>query len=79
MNLAGPSWIDPFSIWHSKSRSTLGFADGSANMHTWIDDSTKEMSRLGMEGDSRAMNYPVPPEEGEDIAFMANAFPKKGR
>lgn len=79
MNLAKPTWIDPLSIWHSKSRSTLGFADGSAEMHTWIDNSTKEMSRLGMEGDPRAMNYPVPAGEGGDVKFMASVFPHKTR
>ena len=28
-------WVDPFAIWHTKNRSTLGFADGHGEMHRW--------------------------------------------
>ena len=27
-------WVDPVSMWHNK-KTTLGFADGHAEMHTW--------------------------------------------
>ena len=29
-------WVDPFGIWHSKNRSTLGWADGHVGMHRWF-------------------------------------------
>jgi prepilin-type processing-associated H-X9-DG protein len=29
-------WVDPFAIWHSKNRSTLGWADGHVGMHRWL-------------------------------------------
>ncbi len=29
-------WVDPFAIWHSKNRSTLGWADGHVDMHRWF-------------------------------------------
>jgi len=34
-------WQDPVAIWHNK-RSTLGFADGHAEMHGWLDQRTFE-------------------------------------
>jgi len=36
---ANPRWQDPIAIWHNK-RSTLGFADGHAEMHGWTDQRT---------------------------------------
>lgn len=67
-------WVDPLSVWHGKSKSCLGFADGSAGMHMWVDDSTKEMSELAAAGNSSAFNYPVPSGEGEDLEFMVKGY-----
>lgn len=36
-------WVDPMAIWHN-DRSTLGFADGHAEVHAWTEESTKEFS-----------------------------------
>jgi len=36
-------WGDPFAILH-KDRSTLGFADGHAEKHQWLDQSTRDMA-----------------------------------
>lgn len=41
-----PSWIDPFAIWHG-DQSPLGFADGHAENHKWLDQSTIEMAKTG--------------------------------
>jgi prepilin-type N-terminal cleavage/methylation domain-containing protein len=65
------TWVDPLAIWHSGARGTLGYADGHADIHRWIDRSTVEMSR------SQDFVHPVPPEEGEDLRFMLNGFPQK--
>jgi len=77
MNVSAPTWVDPLSIWHSKSRSTLGWADGRAEMHTWVDASTKEMSQLAIEGSDRAFNYPIPAGQYKDVTFMKEGFPRK--
>jgi prepilin-type N-terminal cleavage/methylation domain-containing protein/prepilin-type processing-associated H-X9-DG protein len=45
----GDSWADPLSIWHNK-RSTLGWADGHAEIHRWLDERTIEMSERGQFG-----------------------------
>lgn len=36
-------WIDPLTIWHD-GKSTLGFADGHAELHAWQDQRTIRMS-----------------------------------
>ncbi|UCG46141.1 MAG: prepilin-type N-terminal cleavage/methylation domain-containing protein [Phycisphaerales bacterium] len=77
MHVDTQRWIDPLSILHSKSMSTLGYVDGHAGLHQWVDNSTKEMSRLGMEGSGQAFNYPIPAGEGEDVRFMARGYPCK--
>ncbi len=78
MNFApgGPEWVDPFAAWHG-ARSGLGFADGHAAMHKWVDKSTLEMCELAAAMDRTAFFYPIPASEGEDVEFMAKGFPCK--
>jgi prepilin-type processing-associated H-X9-DG protein len=37
-------WIDPLTVWHY-DKGTIGFADGHAIVHTWVDPRTIRMSR----------------------------------
>jgi prepilin-type N-terminal cleavage/methylation domain-containing protein/prepilin-type processing-associated H-X9-DG protein len=37
-------WIDPLTVWHN-NQSTIGFADGHAEVHAWQDALTIDMSR----------------------------------
>jgi prepilin-type N-terminal cleavage/methylation domain-containing protein len=71
LNPRDGTWVDPLAIWHSRARSTLGFADGRGEVHRWVDESTVEMSR------KQEFFYPVPPGEGEDLRFMISGFPQK--
>lgn len=61
-------WVDPFAIWHNK-RSTLGFGDGHAEKHDWLDQSTIEMS------EAQDFYWPVPSTEGQDRDYMIQAYP----
>lgn len=62
-------WVDPFAIWHNE-KSTLGFADSHVEKHTWVDNSTIEMSE-------KEENYKdIPPDEGEDYRYMMMGFPR---
>ena len=61
-------WCDPVAIWHS-DRSSLAFADGHAEMITWVDRSTVEMA------EAQVFGYPVPDHEGTDLDFMKRGFP----
>ena len=71
INPLAKTWVDPLAIWHSNARSTLGYADGHAETHRWIDRSTVEMSR------NQEFIRAVPPTEGEDLHFMLAGFPQK--
>jgi prepilin-type N-terminal cleavage/methylation domain-containing protein/prepilin-type processing-associated H-X9-DG protein len=71
LNPPARTWVDPLAVWHSNTRSTLGYADGHAEIHPWIDNSTIEMSR------KQEFSYPVPSDEGEDLHFMIAGFPQK--
>ncbi len=71
LNPRDQTWVDPLAIWHSRARSTLGLADGHAEIRRWVDDSTIEMSR------KQEFCAPVPPGEGEDLRYMLSGFPQK--
>jgi prepilin-type N-terminal cleavage/methylation domain-containing protein/prepilin-type processing-associated H-X9-DG protein len=66
MNYDVPSWSDPLAIWHNK-RSTLGFADGHAEMHQWVDKTTIEMS----EKQTHSM---YAPPDSKDLMYMQRAY-----
>jgi prepilin-type processing-associated H-X9-DG protein len=34
-----PGWVDPFAVFHGNV-STIGFADGHAELHAWGDEAT---------------------------------------
>jgi len=69
------SWIDPVAIWHSKNRSTLGFADGSADMHTWINQSTIDTAMRAAFGDQNVFNMSPPSDELDDLRYMQKRYP----
>ena len=49
VNPTGDKWIDPLTAWH-EGKTTLGWADGSAEMHKWQDPRTVEMYDVYVEG-----------------------------
>jgi len=62
-------WIDPLGIWHNDS-STLGFCDGHAEMHRWLDQSTYYMCE--QQSLSQVVNRGI--GEGDDIDFMQYGY-----
>lgn len=44
-----PGWVDPFAVFHGKV-STLSFADGHAESHSWIEASTIKAARDSSNG-----------------------------
>jgi prepilin-type N-terminal cleavage/methylation domain-containing protein/prepilin-type processing-associated H-X9-DG protein len=62
-------WVDPFAIWHNK-RSTLGFGDGHAEKHEWLEQSTIDMSEKQIIGQPLYAD-----EKGEDLDYMIRAYP----
>lgn len=64
-------WFDPFAIWHGEEQnpfSSLGFADGHADDHKWIDKTTIENASC------RSFTANPPPTEREDIEYMSRAY-----
>jgi prepilin-type N-terminal cleavage/methylation domain-containing protein/prepilin-type processing-associated H-X9-DG protein len=62
-------WTDPLAIWHNR-KSTLGFADGHAELHRWVDDTTIEMSE-------RPDPSKIYAGDSEDLKFMLMAINPK--
>jgi prepilin-type N-terminal cleavage/methylation domain-containing protein/prepilin-type processing-associated H-X9-DG protein len=68
LNPTGDTWLDPLSIRHNK-RSTLGWADGHAEVHRWLDERTIEMSENGQFGAVQPGN--------PDLKFMQEGYALK--
>jgi len=64
----GDSWCDPLTVWHG-TRSTLGWADGRAEMHRWLDERTIEMADVYAEGSWN----PTHPDSS-DLKFMQRRY-----
>ena len=47
----GAGWVDPFAIFHG-STSTLGFADGHAEAHKWLESTTLKAATASANGTS---------------------------
>jgi len=60
-------WTDPLAVFH-KDRSTLGFADGHAEKHKWVDESTLRMA------ENQEFNVQVQPPNNNDILYMERGY-----
>ncbi len=59
-------WVDPLAIWHN-DRSTLGFADGHAEKHRWLDERTIEFAEDWRNADPYQPGNP-------DLRYMHDAY-----
>ncbi len=60
-------WGDPFAIWHN-NRSTFGYADGHAEKHQWLEESTRSMAAANHK------EYPIPINEGKDLGWFVRHY-----
>lgn len=65
-------WIDPLAIWHNK-QSTLSWADGRAEKHRWVDNSTMQAALDAFDGKNAFDRAPAT-GEGEDLKFMQDRY-----
>ena len=70
------TWVDPLAMWHEEA-TTLGFADGHAEIRRWHDQSLIEWCRKAMERQGFTFNMTPPADEQEDVEYMAQGFPYK--
>lgn len=47
--MPSPGWVDPFAIFHGDV-STIGFADGHAELHRWLEPTTVKAARESSQG-----------------------------
>jgi len=80
MNPKTKRWVDPFAIFHSRNRSTLGYADGHAEMHRWLSkgviewcEQSTDPANAGSYRFGREVNTDDPLEI-EDLAFALKGF-----
>jgi prepilin-type processing-associated H-X9-DG protein len=66
-------WCDPVAMWHSKA-TTLGFADGHAEMHKWMNQSTIDNNLKAMYGESYTFGWTPPADEQDDLDYMCRGF-----
>jgi prepilin-type N-terminal cleavage/methylation domain-containing protein/prepilin-type processing-associated H-X9-DG protein len=93
LNAYAGHWHSLLAIWHSRNRSTLGWADGHVESHRWQDTGI-ELASLGMEwiqgngvlytGSVGIKLIPFDgsdtvfvPHTGEDVQFMSRGYPVK--
>jgi prepilin-type N-terminal cleavage/methylation domain-containing protein/prepilin-type processing-associated H-X9-DG protein len=70
-----PTWVDPLAMWHNK-KTTLGFADGHAEMHEWRDQSLIDWNMKALDAPSTFQFSMAPPaDERYDVTYMSRAFP----
>lgn len=63
-----PAWNDRTAIWHGNT-TMLGYADGHADSHKWVDKTTIENAA----GEKPFVKTP-PPDEQNDVMFMARSY-----
>ncbi len=67
-NPATFEWWDPIAIWHSRSSTDFGFADGHAEKRRWVDRSTLDMAKNQIFGQAPYAG------EGEDLTYMRRVY-----
>jgi prepilin-type N-terminal cleavage/methylation domain-containing protein/prepilin-type processing-associated H-X9-DG protein len=73
-NPKSKQWVDPVSMWHNK-KTTLGFADGHAEIHTWVNDYFITWCEGAMYSPASFTFYKTPPsDEIEDFQYMLDGF-----
>ena len=77
MYFGPPGFIDPLAVWHGK-QTAMGFADGHAESHHWEDPGFIGWCEHAMyQPTTFQFYYQNPPDEVEDLNFLAKGFPCK--
>ncbi len=69
-------WVDPFAIWHKRSTSTLGWADGHVEMQQWRGEGLIKWNEQALH-DPLNFNFyrtPAQDEEQQDLEFMLKGY-----
>jgi len=77
-NYTASTWCDPLAMWHN-DKSTIGYADGHGEMHTWESKKFIEWCEGAMYDPQRFSYSNMTPDSDdlEDIRFVTEAWPYK--
>jgi prepilin-type N-terminal cleavage/methylation domain-containing protein len=69
-------WVDPFAIWHRDDTSTLGYADGHAEMQRWRGKGLIDWNLQSLHTPESFSFYrtPADDEEWEDFEVMLRGY-----
>lgn len=72
-------WVDPFGIWHTKNRSTLGYADGHGEVQRWQSRGLVDWCNLVWDEPRKFSFYRKPNtrEEWQDFDEMVKKYAYK--
>jgi prepilin-type N-terminal cleavage/methylation domain-containing protein len=76
MNPKSRQWVDPFGVWHRDDSSTLGYADGHAEMQRWRSRALMEWNLRSLHEPASFAFYrtPVDDEEWADFEVMLKGY-----
>ncbi len=76
MNPKSRQWVDPFAIWHKRSTSTLGWADGHVSMQQWRGEGLIKWNEQALHDPASFSFYrtPAQDEEQQDLEFMLKGY-----
>jgi prepilin-type processing-associated H-X9-DG protein len=67
-----PGWIDPFAIFHGNV-STIGFADGHAELHKWVEATTIKAATDSANG-RQAFNWAGGGSKNRDFRWVYDRY-----
>lgn len=73
IDVNGSRWIDAVAIWHN-DKSTIGWADGHANTHRWLQTQTMQRSEIDAGNKFGAAGT----QNDKDFQFMLMHYPHRG-
>ena len=76
MEVDPDEWVDPLAVWHDR-KSTFGFADGHAEPHRWVDQSTFDMIDFNRSNPLVFFQTVYSTDSGDDIEWAANHYTPK--
>ena len=72
LNVTPPGWIDPFAIFHGNV-STIGFADGHAELHKWVEATTIKAATDSANG-RQAFNWAGGGSKNRDFRWVYDRY-----
>ncbi len=74
LNVNPPGWIDPFAIFHGNV-STLGFVDGHAENHKWVEGTTIKAATAAANGKAdQTFNWTGGGKDNRDFRWVYERY-----